>query len=77
MRKSQVFKDMGWWTLKDQYGGKGEHYNNLLCKCGEISNHESCDQHEWKTQEGDLLQTLMFCNGNVAPPSPTIDNWSG
>lgn len=67
-------KDMGWWTLKDQYGGRGEHYNNLLCKRGEILNNESCDKHERKTHEGDLLQSLMFSNANVAPPSPTIDN---
>jgi len=74
MKKSQILKDMGWWTLKDQYGGRG---NNLLCKGSEILNHESWDKHEWKTQEGDLLQTLMFCNANLAPPSPIVNNWSG
>lgn len=51
--------------------------NNLLWRGNEILNHEGCNNHEWKTQEGDLLQTLKFYNANLAPPFPTIYGWIG
>jgi hypothetical protein len=46
--------------------------NNLLCRGNEILNHEDRNKNKWKTQEGDLLQTLKFYNVNLAPPFPTI-----
>jgi hypothetical protein len=63
---------MGWQTLNNQNGGGGKRYNNLLHKGDEILYHKNCNKHEWKTQKNDLLQTLNFCNANMAHPSPTI-----
>jgi hypothetical protein len=51
--------------------------NNLLCIGNEILNHENCNKHKWKTQEGDLLKTLKFYNINLALPFPTIYTWIG
>ncbi len=61
---------VGWKTLNNQNGESGKRYNNLQHKGSEILDHENSNKHEWKTQQNDLLQTLNFCNANMAHPSP-------